>query len=152
MSFGLLRKLPEINPLQRFATCMVAMVGKEFMSLGLLRGMLEICAFTVVIIIRCLQGFDVFSLLHFCSLCDYFLSLLAVFLSCSSSHLFMSLSLLCKSQMTSSFSRVRKNCVFLASEIRLDRLETIRVAEDEKGDVNGLDFTVSGPKARVTDH
>ena len=54
MSFGFLKKLPEINALQRFATCTVAMVYKEFMSLELLKGVLEICAFTTVIITRCL--------------------------------------------------------------------------------------------------
>ena len=79
---GLLKKLPEINALKRFATCTVAMVYKEFMSLGLLGGVLEICAFTAVIIRRRLQG--LYSLLHFCFLCDCFLRFLAVFLSYSS--------------------------------------------------------------------
>ena len=67
-------------------------------------------------------------------------------------HLFVSSSSLCKSQMTSSFAKVRKNDVFLAGEIRLDRLETIRIVEDEEGNVNGLNFTVPNPEARNTDH
>ena len=36
-SLGLLKKLPEINALKPLATCSVAMVYKEFMSLGFLR-------------------------------------------------------------------------------------------------------------------
>ena len=54
--------------------------------------------------------------------------------------------------MTSSFAKVRKNGVFLAGEIRLDRLETIRVAGDEKENVNRLNFIVSDREARITDH
>ena len=54
--------------------------------------------------------------------------------------------------MTSSFAKVRKNGVFLTGEIRLDRLKTIRVAGDEEGNVNGLNFTVPNPEARITDH
>ena len=36
-SLGLLKKLPEINALKPLATCSVAMVYNEFMSLGFLR-------------------------------------------------------------------------------------------------------------------
>ena len=49
--------------------------------------------------------------------------------------------------MTSSFAKIRKNGVFLAGEIRLDRLETIRVAGDEEGNVNGLNFIVPDRKS-----
>ena len=150
MLFRFLKKLPEINALQRFATCTVAMVYKEFMSLELLRGVLEICAFTAIIITRCLQ--ESYSLLHFCFLCDCFLCFLAVFLSCSFPAYSFSRLRFVSAQMTSSFAKVRKNGVFLAGEIRLDRLETIRVAGDEEGNVNGLNFTVPNPKARITDH
>ena len=54
--------------------------------------------------------------------------------------------------MTSNFAKVRKNDVFLAGEIRLDRLKTIKVAGDEEGNVNGLNFTVPNLEARITDH
>ena len=131
MSFGFLKKLPEINSLQRFATCTVAMVYKEFMSFRLLRDMLEICAFTAVIITRCLQ--EPYSLIHFCFLCDCFLCFLAVFLSCSFPAYSFSHLRFVSAQMTSSFAKIRKNGVFLAGEIRLDRLETIRVTEMRRG-------------------
>ena len=46
-SFGLLKKLPEINALQPFATCTVVMMYKEFMSLGLLRVELrDLCVYS----------------------------------------------------------------------------------------------------------
>ena len=54
--------------------------------------------------------------------------------------------------MSSNFSKIRKNGVFLASEIPLDRFETIRAVEGEEGDRNGLAFIVSCNEARITDH
>ena len=46
-SLGLLKKLPEINALQPFATCTVVMMYKEFMSLGLLRVELrDLCVYS----------------------------------------------------------------------------------------------------------
>ena len=83
-----------MNALQRLATCTVAMVHKEFMLLGLLRGVLETCVFTAVITTRCLQGS--YSLLHFCFLYDCFLRSLTVFLSCSFLAYLFSSSLPCK--------------------------------------------------------
>ena len=101
------------------------------MSLGLLRGVLEICVFTAVIITRRLQGSH--SLLRLCFLCDCFLRSLIVFLSCSFSAYSFLRPCFVSAQITLSFAKVRKNGVFLAGEIRLDRLETIRVAGDEEG-------------------
>ena len=54
--------------------------------------------------------------------------------------------------MSSNFSKICKNGVFLASEIPLDRFETIRAVEGEKGDKNGLAFIVPCNETRITDH
>ena len=51
----------------------------------------------------------------------------------------------------SNFLRIRrKDDSFLADDIRLDRVETIKVA-DEGGNKNGLEFTVPGNEARISD-
>ena len=44
----------------------------------------------------------------------------------------------------------RKNCSFLADDIFLDWVETIKVAGDE-GVRNGLEFLVPGNDARISD-
>ena len=54
--------------------------------------------------------------------------------------------------MSSNFSKIRKNGVFLASEIPLDRFETIRAVEGEKGNRNGLAFLVLCDEAWITNH
>ena len=54
--------------------------------------------------------------------------------------------------MSSNFSKIRKNGVFLASEIPLDRFETIRAVEGKEGDRNGLAFIVPCNEAQITDH
>ena len=54
--------------------------------------------------------------------------------------------------MSSNFSKIHKNGVFLTSKIPLDRFETIRAIEDEERDRNGLPFIVSRKEARITDH
>ena len=53
--------------------------------------------------------------------------------------------------MSSNFSKIRKNGVFLASDIHLDRFETIRAVEGEEGDRNRLAFIVSHNEAQITD-
>ena len=51
----------------------------------------------------------------------------------------------------SNFGRIRcKDDSFLADDIRLDRVETIKVA-GEGGNKNGLEFTVPGNEARISD-
>ena len=51
----------------------------------------------------------------------------------------------------SNFGRIRrKDDSFLTDDICLDRVETIRVA-DEGGNRNGLEFTVLGNEARISD-
>ena len=55
--------------------------------------------------------------------------------------------------MMSNFRKIcRKNGSFLADDILLDRLETIRVTGGEGGIVNGLEFIVPNNEARITDH
>ena len=55
--------------------------------------------------------------------------------------------------MMSNFGKIhRKNGSFLAGDIFLDRLETIRVVGREGGIVNGLEFIVPSSEARLTDH
>ena len=46
----------------------------------------------------------------------------------------------------------RRNDFFLADDIFLDRLETIRVVGGDGGTVNGLEFIVPNSEARITDH
>ena len=61
-------------------------------------------------------------------------------------------SLCCKSTMSSSFDKVRrKNGSFYAGDIRLDPFETIRVVGEAEGVRDGLEFTVPGREARITD-
>ena len=53
----------------------------------------------------------------------------------------------------SNFGKIRRrNDSFLAGDIFLDLLETIRVASGDGGTVNGLEFIVPSSKARITDH
>ena len=55
--------------------------------------------------------------------------------------------------MTSNFGKIhRKNDSFLADDIFLDRLETIRVVDGDSGTVNGLEFIVPNSEARIIDH
>ena len=55
--------------------------------------------------------------------------------------------------MSSSFAKIRrKNGSFYAGDIRLDPFETIRVVGETEGVRDGLEFTVPGKEARVTDH
>ena len=54
--------------------------------------------------------------------------------------------------MSSNFSKIRKNGVFLASEILLDRFEIIRAVEGEEEDRNRLAFIVQCNEAQITDH
>ena len=55
--------------------------------------------------------------------------------------------------MMSNFRKIcRKNGSFLADDILLDRLETIRVTGGEGGIVNGLEFIVPSSEAHITDH
>ena len=55
--------------------------------------------------------------------------------------------------MSSNFGKIRRrNDSFLAGDIFLDHLETIRVIGGEGGTVNGLEFIVSSNEARITDH
>ena len=53
--------------------------------------------------------------------------------------------------MSSNFSKIRKNGVFLASDVHLDRFETIRAVEGDERDRNGLAFIVSRNEAQITD-
>ena len=54
--------------------------------------------------------------------------------------------------MMSDFGKIRRrNGSFLAGDIFLDRLETIRVAGRDDGTVNGLEFILSS-ESRITDH
>ena len=58
-----------------------------------------------------------------------------------------------KSPMSSSFSKIRrKNGSFYAGDILLDLFETIRVVGEVEGVRDGLEFTVPGKEARITDH
>ena len=53
----------------------------------------------------------------------------------------------------SSFGKIhRRNGSFLASDIFLDCLETIRVTGGDSGTINGLEFIVPSSEARITDH
>ena len=53
----------------------------------------------------------------------------------------------------SSFGKIhRRNGSFLASDIFLDCLETIRVTGGDSGTINGLEFIVPSTEARITDH
>ena len=55
--------------------------------------------------------------------------------------------------MSSSFAKIhRKNGSFYAGDIRLDPFETIRVVGEAEGVRDGLEFTVLGKEARITDH
>ena len=55
--------------------------------------------------------------------------------------------------MMSNFGKIRRrNDFFLANDIFLDRLETIRVAGGDGGIVNGLEFIVPNSEAKITDH
>ena len=55
--------------------------------------------------------------------------------------------------MSSSFSKIRrKSGSFYADDILLDPFETIRVVGEIEGVRDGLEFTVPGKEARVTDH
>ena len=55
--------------------------------------------------------------------------------------------------MSSSFAKIRrKNGSFYADDIRLDPFETIRVVGEAERLRDGLEFTVPGPEARITDH
>ena len=55
--------------------------------------------------------------------------------------------------MSSSFAKIRcKNGSFYAGDILLDPFETIRVVGGEEGVRDGLQFTVPGREARITDH
>ena len=55
--------------------------------------------------------------------------------------------------MSSSFAKIRrKNGSFYADDILLDPFETIRVVGEVEGVKDGLEFTVPGKKARITDH
>ena len=58
-----------------------------------------------------------------------------------------------KSPMSFNFTKIhRKNGSFYADDILLDPFETIRVVGGEEGVRNGLQFTVPGREARITDH
>ena len=55
--------------------------------------------------------------------------------------------------MSSSFAKIRrKNGSFYAGDILLNPFETIRVVGGEEGVIEGLQFTVLGREARITDH
>ena len=54
--------------------------------------------------------------------------------------------------MLSNFSKIHKNSIFLASDIPLDRFETIKAVEGEEGDRNGLVFIVPHNEAWITNH
>ena len=55
--------------------------------------------------------------------------------------------------MSSNFVKIRrKNGSFYAGDILLDPFETIKVAGGEEGMRNGLEFTVPGREARITNH
>ena len=55
--------------------------------------------------------------------------------------------------MSSSFAKIRrKNGSFYADDILLDLFETIRVVGEAEGVRDGLEFTVPGKRARITDH
>ena len=55
--------------------------------------------------------------------------------------------------MSSSFAKIRrKNSSFYAGDILLDPFETIRVVGGEEGVSDGLQFTVPGREAQITDH
>ena len=54
--------------------------------------------------------------------------------------------------MSSNLSKIRKNGVFLVSDIPLDCFETIRAVEGEERDRNGLAFIVPRNEARITNH
>ena len=55
--------------------------------------------------------------------------------------------------MMSNFEKIRRrNGSFLAGDIFLDRLETIRVVGGDGGIVNGLEFNISSSESRITDH
>ena len=51
--------------------------------------------------------------------------------------------------MSSNFSKIHKNGVFLVNDILLDRFETIRAVEGEERDRNGLTFIVPCNKPRL---
>ena len=54
--------------------------------------------------------------------------------------------------MSLNFWKIRcKNDSFLAGDIFLDHLETIKVASEE-GNRNGLEFIIPSSDARITDH
>ena len=60
-------------------------------------------------------------------------------------------SVCCKSTMSSSFDKVRrKNGSFYAGDIRLNPFETIRVVGEAEEVRDGLEFTVPGKEARIT--
>ena len=55
--------------------------------------------------------------------------------------------------MSFSFAKIRrKNGSFYADDILLDLFETIRVVGEAEGVRDGLEFTVPGKRARITDH
>ena len=54
--------------------------------------------------------------------------------------------------MSSNSLKIRKNGVFLVSDIHLDRFEPIRAVEGEEGDRNGLGFIVPRNETQITDH
>ena len=55
--------------------------------------------------------------------------------------------------MMSNFGKIRRrNGSFLAGDIFLDRLETIKVVGGDGGTVNGLEFIVPNSEARITNH
>ena len=55
--------------------------------------------------------------------------------------------------MSSSFAKIhRKNGSFYVGDICLDPFETIRVVGETEGLRDGLEFTVLGKEARITDH
>ena len=55
--------------------------------------------------------------------------------------------------MSFSFAKIhRRNGSFYADDILLDPFETIRVVGEAEGVRDGLEFTVLGKEARITDH
>ena len=55
--------------------------------------------------------------------------------------------------MSSSFTKIHlKNGSFYAGNILLDPFETIRVVGEAEGVNDGLEFTVPGKEAWITDH
>ena len=55
--------------------------------------------------------------------------------------------------MSSSFAKIRrKNGSFYTGDIRLDPFETIRVVGETERVRDGLEFTVLGKEARITNH